>query len=169
MSIVYRKTAKGQSEIATRVHRLTPRLRGALILVDGQRSDADLLQLIPNEGHATLDHLVAEGFIEAAVTLSDGAPAAGSGEPAGASQRPADAAGAGRKEPSVETLRREAVRMLNEHLGPAAESLAMKIERSKTMPELRPLLVLATQTLRGFRGSAVADAFSARFLADDRG
>jgi hypothetical protein len=169
MSIVYRKTAKGQSEIATRAHRLPPRLRGALILVDGGRTDADLLRLIPTEGRATLEHLVAEGFIEAAVTLSDRTPAARPDEPARTPQRPADAAGAGRKEPSVDTLRRDAVRMLNEQLGPAAESLAMKIERAKTMPELKPLLVLAAQTLRGFRGSAVADAFSARFLADGSG
>lgn len=169
MSIVYRKTAKGQSEIATRVHRLPPRLRGTLILVDGQRTDADLLQLIPTDGRATLDHLVAEGFIEAVVTLSDSASAARSGATAQAPQRPAGTTGAGRKEPSMDTLRREAVRMLNEQLGPAAESLAMKIERAKTMPELKPLLALAAQTLRGFRGSAVADAFSARFLADDPG
>jgi|APDOM4702015118_1054815.scaffolds.fasta_scaffold29110_2 hypothetical protein len=169
MSIVYRKTAKGQSEMATRAHRLPPRLRGALILVDGGRTDADLLKLIPTEGRATLDQLVAEGFIETAVTLSDRAPAARPGEPAHPPQRPADAASAGHKEPSVESVRREAVRALNEQLGPSAESLAMKIERAKTMAELRPLLVLAAQTLRGFRGSAVADAFSVRFLADGNG
>jgi WD40 repeat protein len=37
MPTIYRKTAKGQSEIETRVHRLAPRFRSLLILVDGRR------------------------------------------------------------------------------------------------------------------------------------
>ena len=43
---VYRKTAKGMAEIETRVHRLAPRLRGALILVDGRKTDDELATLI---------------------------------------------------------------------------------------------------------------------------
>ena len=71
MSIVYRKTAKGQSEIETRAFRLLPRLRQALILVDGRRSDDELSQMIFAEPRATLEALLADGFIEVALTVAD--------------------------------------------------------------------------------------------------
>ncbi len=41
MAIVYRMTAKGVAEIETQAHRLLPRLRSALILVDGKKSDGE--------------------------------------------------------------------------------------------------------------------------------
>lgn len=63
MATIYRKTDKGRLEVDTRAHRLTPRLRAALILVDGQRSQADLAKLVPPNA-ALFDSLVAEGFIE---------------------------------------------------------------------------------------------------------
>ena len=37
MSTIFRKTAKGTSEVETRANRLPPRLRAALILVDGRQ------------------------------------------------------------------------------------------------------------------------------------
>ena len=165
MSTVYRKSAKGQSEIETRAHRLPPRLRGALILVDGKRSDEDLSKLIPTEPQGTLAHLLGEGFIEAV-----GARA----EPAAADrtiERPAlsPAATAIRREPSLEALRRGAVRYLNDHLGPAAETLVIRIERTRAMTELRPLLVTAAQTLRSARGHASAEGFVDKFLGDSGG
>ncbi len=46
MATIYRKTAKGHSEIETRAHRLAPRLRSALIMVDGRRSDDEVRKLI---------------------------------------------------------------------------------------------------------------------------
>ena len=63
MATIYRKTEKGRLEIDTRAHRLTPRLRAALILVDGQRSQAELAKLVPPNA-ALFDTLVADGFIE---------------------------------------------------------------------------------------------------------
>jgi hypothetical protein len=42
MATTHRKTAKGTAEIETRAHRLSLRLRGMLILVDGRRSDDQL-------------------------------------------------------------------------------------------------------------------------------
>ena len=63
MATIYRKTEKGRQEVDTRAHRLTPRLRAALILVDGQRSQAELVKLVPPNA-AQFDTLVAEGFIE---------------------------------------------------------------------------------------------------------
>ncbi|MDP3085766.1 MAG: hypothetical protein Q8N44_19040, partial [Rubrivivax sp.] len=65
MATIYRKTAKGLTEIATREHRLTPRLRSALIVTDGKRNDAELRALISQQADETLASLLEQGFIEA--------------------------------------------------------------------------------------------------------
>jgi hypothetical protein len=165
MSTVYRKTAKGITEIETRAHRLVPRLRSALILVDGRKSDDELHQMILADPAGTLASLLADGFIEVLATLAD-RPAERAPDrkpspaPASASSHET-ASGA----VSIEALRRDAVRSLTDQLGPAAETVAIKIERAKTMPELQPLLVQAVQTLRTMRGAAAAEAFAARFIS----
>ncbi|HET9822780.1 MAG TPA: hypothetical protein VFQ16_13240 [Burkholderiaceae bacterium] len=166
MSTVYRKSAKGQSEIETRAHRLPPRLRGALILVDGRRSDEELAKLIPAEPQATLAHLVAEGFIEVVSSTATGSSPVDRTAGERPTERQGAPAAAGPREPSVEVLRRDVVRFLNDQLGPTAEFLAVRIERARTMSELRPLLATAAQTLRSARGSAAAQAFADRFLPE---
>ncbi len=60
----YRKTAKGLAEIATRANKLPPRLRTALILVDGRRTDDELSSMLPKEADETLRWLSDSGFIE---------------------------------------------------------------------------------------------------------
>lgn len=162
MSIVYRKTAKGIAEIETRALRLPPRLRSALILVDGKKSDEELAALIAGDAPATLASLRGDGLIEVLATLADrpaqGAPERQPTPPAGSTSD----SGPGAR--PVESLRREAVRSLNDQLGPAGETLVLKIERAKTLAELQPLLGLGVQVLRDFRGRAAAEAFAARFV-----
>jgi hypothetical protein len=150
MTSVYRKTDKGVAEITTRAHRLVPRLRSALILVDGKKTDDELAKLILAEPAATLASLLADGFIDVLATLAERPPERKSVTPA----------------PTVafETLRRDAVRQLTDQVGPAAETVAIKIERAKTMAELEPLLVQGGQILRNLRGTAAAQAFAARFI-----
>jgi hypothetical protein len=150
MATVYRKTDKGVAEIATRAHRLVPRLRSALILVDGKKTDDELSKLILADPPATLASLLADGFIEVLATLADRLP-----EPKPTAPGPTAA---------LEILRRDAVRYLTDRLGPAADTVAIKIESANTMPELQPLLVQGAQALRNIRGAAAADAFTARFI-----
>lgn len=165
MSTVYRKTAKGQAEIETRAFRLLPRLRQALILVDGRRSDDELAQMIFAEPQATLQALRADGFIE--VTAE--APAKVAEPTAAAAAAAAPSRKAAPSAASPDALRRDAVRYLSDQLGPAADGIAMKLERAKTMTELRPLLESASQLLGSFRGPQAAEAFSARFLGAPAG
>ena len=66
MSNVYRKTERGQTEIATRQYRLAPRLRSALVVVDGKRSQLELAAMIAGEPQETLQALLEAGFIELA-------------------------------------------------------------------------------------------------------
>lgn len=159
MPIIYRKSAKGQREIETREHRLPPRLRSALILVDGKRSDAELNSMVMQPAE-TLAALLEQGFIEVAGTTAVREASRPAAAPAAAAApgRPA-ASGAG----EFESRRRAAVRELNDLLGPAAESLAIRIEKAKSLEELRPLLVNGAQMIAGFRGRGAAEAFAARF------
>ena len=160
MSTVYRKTAKGVLEIETRAHRLLPRVRGALILVDGKRSDDELSPLVGADAAATLASLHTDGFIEVLATLAERPVERPPDRRSGSSSGGGDAAPGSR---AFETLRRDAVRSLNDQLGPAGETVAIEIERAKTPAELQRLLMLGAQVLRDFRGVAVAEAFAARF------
>jgi hypothetical protein len=161
MTTIYRKTAKGQAEIETRAHRLPPRLRGALIMVDGQRSIEDLTKLIPGDPASALQQLLADGFIDVFAVLADRTEAP---PPAAVPTPPSRKAAPPTS--GVDSLKRDAVRYLNDRLGPAAEGIAIKIERASSMAELQPLLAQAAQLLRNFGGSAAADPFIARFIGE---
>lgn len=155
MATIYRKTEKGQTEVETRLFRLLPRLRTALILVDGHRNDAELAKLIPGDPVASLQSLLADGFIDvAAIVEQRSVPR--TAEPAGraASAPPA----------AFQQRRREALRALNDHLGPAAESLAIRMEKCEDWSHLVPVLQMAQQVLLTARGAAVAADFGSRFI-----
>ncbi len=169
MPSLFRKTAKGQTEIETRAHRLAPRLRALLIMVDAKRDAAALGTLVP-QADDLLAELLAQGFVEA---LPEGeAPPPPAPRPVASAPKPADAppAPVPKATTSVsgdfDTLRRNAVRALNDELGPAAETLAIRIERAHSMAELRPLLVQAAQAVANMRGRAAAEAYAAKFLED---
>lgn len=173
MAIIYRKTAKGVAEIETRAHRLPPRMRSALIFVDGKRSDAELAAMIQQQATETLHALAGQGFIEV-LTVAAGPTAPGPAAtapplrpappPAAAAPVPAAAAApvAG-PAPDLQARRREAVRAVNDLLGPAAESVALRLERARNIDELRAALSTAVQTIGAARGRQAAESFAARF------
>jgi len=57
------------------------------------------------------------------------------------------------------------VRALNDAIGPAAETLALRIERTHDVDELRALLPQAVQAVGNMRGRSAAEAFATRFDA----
>lgn len=156
MSTIYRKTAQGLEEIERRTRSLPPRLRSALILVDGKRDDGELRKLVPAQADEALQALLDQGLIEAVASAPPAPPKAGvrSSEAAAA----ATGAGAG-----FDQLRRDAVRKLNDLLGPTGESLAMKMERAASASELRPLVEAAAAVIRNVRGAQTATEYAQRF------
>ena len=184
MPLIFRKTAKGLAEINTREHRLAPRMRSTLILVDGRRDAADINALIAQQADEVLQALAEQGFIEAVgetVTPPAPAPAPASAPapalapapasmPLGFADRPAlpslsaPPASAAPTLPAqtLEALRRLAARALTDSVGPAAETLAIRIERAKSVDELRPLFAQAVSLVQSMRGRSAAEAFSAR-------
>ncbi len=134
MPTVYRKTDKGQQEIVTRAHRLAPRLRSALILVDGRRSDGELGQLIRPPADEVLAALLAEGFIEA---LPGAAPIM----------------------LTLDEVRRRALHWLGDALGPSGDPLTLRIETARTVDELRTALDQADRFVQQQLGIARSQAF----------
>jgi hypothetical protein len=160
MATTYRKSSKGAAEIETRAHRLAPRLRGALIVVDGRRSATELYKLIPQQAEETLAALLEQGFIEPAGEASPASVPTPRPAPAPASApRPAARPTA----VDFEVRRRDAVRRLTDQVGPMGEALAMRMERCRNADELRPLLALASQIVANTRGRSAAAEFEARF------
>ncbi len=166
MATLHRKTAKGVAEMETRAHRLPPRLRGALILVDGKRSDTELRSLLLQQPDETLAALREQGFIEVAAEVAPPASARPVAAPAPAAVASKAAAGAtAAPGADFERLRRDAVRTLNDLIGPASDTLAIRMERSRDLDELRPLLLLAVQSVANMRGRQAAADYAARFGA----
>ena len=158
MATIYRKTAKGLVEIETRQHRLTPRSRSALILVDGKRNDIELKTLMSQQADETLALLLAHGLIEVG-----GKPgAAAQPAPVPSNLAVVDIPLLIATAPDFASRQRAAVRDLNDILGPSGETLAIRIERSRDAGELRPLLQAAAQVIDHARGRAAAEAFLAR-------
>lgn len=168
MATVYRKTPKGIQEIETRAFRLTPRLRSALILVDGRRSDADLRKLVTVGFDEAIDVLVQQGFIEPSGEVPTPRVAAAAAPPAPAAPAAPDlrppAAPAG-SAGDFAALRRDAVKALNDLLGPMAESLAIRMERARSGAELAPLLETAESLIASAREPAAAADYRGRFRA----
>jgi len=150
---VLAKTPKGAEEIETRRYKLDHRSRALLIMVNGKSSVAELARKFEQIGdiRPTLEALVADGFVALA-----GAPAA---PPAASAARPAATM------PGIGDLRRaqtEIALHLRNVLGPDADSLTEKIERCRTLAELRELLEGRRAMLEEWMGKAKSAAFWAR-------
>jgi hypothetical protein len=163
MTRIFRKTDKGVDEIATRANRLVPRLRTALILVDGTRGETELSNLIKQHPAETLEELLTMGYIEVASVVAE-APKrpAPSEEIAPAKKAAADT---GSSEKAFPAFRAEAVRAFNDLTGPAGEALAMKMEKATSREQLGPLLQTAFQIISNARGNQAAVEFKARFAS----
>ena len=181
MPTIFRKTAKGLSEVQTRAFRLPPRLRSLLIMVDGKRSDAELAALLPQAGES-LQALAEQGFIEVAAQAAAAPPpppppapppppppppappapapsrtAAAATGGAAVAVAPVAAAGA-----DFPTRKRQVLRLFNDLAGPDGEPMAIKMERVRSLDELSALLPQAVRLVGLLRGATEAQAFSDR-------
>ena len=70
---VYRKTELGLAEVKERKHKLNPRVRTMLILIDGSHDEAQLRQEAAGIGAPGdfLDQLLSAGLIERVGSLKD--------------------------------------------------------------------------------------------------
>ena len=182
MPIIFRKTAKGLAEVESRAHRLPPRLRGMLILVDGKRDSDDLDRIVAQDAIQTLAALAEQGLIEAVgETLAVAESAASYGPVAVSTNASANAlanalANASAPAPApapapalapgsatdLAALRRQVARALKEQLGASAGPLVKRIKAAHSADELKPLLSQAVKLVLAARGKTAADAFATR-------
>lgn len=161
MATIYSKTADGQHEIETRARRISPRARSTLILVDGKRTDAELGKLV-QQAEETLQALLEQGLIE--VTATTSSRSAPKEEGPASVPGPASAPSPALAMVEFEAVRRDAVRAINDLLGPEAETLALKIERATDELQLRAALERAVAYIANARGGGAATQFAAKFL-----
>lgn len=141
---VYAKTDIGHEEITSRTRRVPARVRTMLIMVDGRRSVAELLNNspAPAESQAHLEALVEGGFIAPV-----GAAVAAAASIAGASATPPPAG-------DLDEARRVVSRMLMEMIGPEADFFTGRVDDAGSMGDL-------LDEARKLR-KMIADSFSAR-------
>lgn len=157
--LVFHKTERGQQEIAKPGGALSPKYRRCLILIDGEKTLADLAPLFrPGEISAILEELQAGGY----VALEGGAVAT----VRAAEEDSGPAIGAGVDPATFVEIRRRAMREVSDRLGPTGDPLAMKIERCTTPEELRAALRDAERILASFLGPEYAKTFAKKIGRD---
>lgn len=159
-NLVYHKSAKGTEEIATRQHRLSPKLRSMLILVDGKRGYDELARLSQLLGSTDeiLGQLLDQGFIEPIAS----APVPAAATPSATQPATAGAAAAPAAAPiSLKEAQRFVSRRLIDLLGPNAEELCLKIEAARTVKDFQAAVVRAEGILRQYKSAHTAAEFAA--------
>jgi len=155
--LVFHKTDSGAAEIASSAHGLPPKLRRALILVDGAKSVADLAPAFrPGEVDAILTELHAKGLV-AIVGGASAAVHAGTAPDGAAVSANAD---------NFEEVRRRAMSEISHRLGPNGDALALRVERCSTPEELRVALREAEKILSSFLGAEYGRTFAQKIGRD---
>jgi len=162
----YAKTEAGRQEIADRARRLPAQLRSILLVVDGQKDDAALQQIVaglhaPDDALAQLQQmgLIARGG-DAVTSVSASSASAPSAPPMRA-DAPVSREAAQRYSQLYEAMS-EAVR---KHLGLKGYFMQLKIERCGDAAALETLLPELTAAL----GKAKSPALAARWLQETLG
>jgi hypothetical protein len=174
------KSEKGKIAIRDRDRSLLPRTRSLLIMIDGNKTAQQLAALNPDaaQGFELVKSLVTDGFAEVLGPVGAGLPrpviesaspprspltAASNMAAANASQVAASSTAPPQAPKDLKMVCRAAVKYLESIMGPAAESLALQLERCKTVAEfdakaqeIRRLLAATHSEKRGADFAAAA-------------
>ena len=154
---IYDKTAKGKEEIATRRHQLATRLRTLLVLVDGRRTEEELLRNVAGLGlgASALAELVEHGYIVLATSyasLAEPSPA----EP-GPAQPPVPEPAQIAQFQSVYDFYNKTIKNT---IGLRGFTLQLKVEKASSVAELRELRQAYIEAVQKARGSETAAALA---------
>jgi hypothetical protein len=161
MATVLKKTQKGMDEISTRQHGLTAKFRSVLIMVDAKHDLDSLLKKLAHMPEAAdiISALIANGFVESVAGVAL-VPASATATSLGSAATPVSATAIRTASPEkIRAVRQAAVRELNNRMGPAADSLCIKIEQAKTLIELETALEQVRGVLERNFSKARADSF----------
>jgi len=164
---IYDKTAKGRDEIATRKYQLAPRLRSLLVLIDGRRTEEELLRNVAGLGltSAALDELLEEGLIVlstsyatmAVAPVADLAPAAP--PPVAVSQAS-----------QFQALYEFYNKTIKSTIGLRGFTLQLKVEKASSVEELRELRMPYLDAVQRAKGNFTAASLAEQLdqLLDQR-
>ncbi|MTV37545.1 hypothetical protein [Duganella radicis] len=147
---IYDKTAKGREEIATRKFQLASRLRALLVLVDGHRSEQELLRNVAGLGltAAALQELQEQGYIVLATSYVS-LPEPEATAPPPSPSLPESAVDPVRQFQSVYDFYNKTIKST---MGLRGFTLQLKVEKAGSVDELRQLrdpYVEAVQKAKG--------------------
>lgn len=139
LQAIYVKTAKGQEEVATRAFQLPSRVRTLLVMVDGKTSAEQLVANTAALGDSAtfFTMLVEGGFVEPVA-----APA------------PAPSV-----KPPPKELVRAVSRMVTDILGPAGDSLTLRLEKAVSLEEFAKLVEHCRGMIESAAGKKKGDMF----------
>ena len=149
---IYDKTAKGREEIATRKFQLASRLRALLVLVDGHRSEQELLHNVAGLGltESALQELLAQGYIVLATSYASLPEPVPEPEAAVAAEAPP-------QKPADHVQQFQSIydfynKTIKSTMGLRGFTLQLKVEKAASVAELRELrdpYVEAVQKAKG--------------------
>lgn len=161
---IYDKTAKGKEEIATRKYQLAPRLRTLLVLIDGRRTEDELLRNVAGLGlgASALAELLEHGYIVLATSYATLAEEPALPEAALADTAPTPQVQA----PSPAQLAQFQLiydfynKTIKNTIGLRGFTLQLKVEKASTVAELRELRHPYIEAVQKARGSETAAALA---------
>lgn len=157
---IYDKTAKGREEIATRKHQLAPRLRTLLVLIDGRKTEEELLRNVAGLG-LTFDALNAllEGeFIVLStsyVSLAE-VPAEAPPEP---EPEPVPLAPGGQVQ-QFQSLYNFYNKTIRSTIGLRGFTLQLKVEKASSVDDFRELRMPYLEAVQKAKGNDTAAALA---------
>ena len=163
---IYRKSARGTEAMASRQSGLAPRLRSLLIMVDGKRTHDELVDIGAALGDPDrLLQLIADELVEPL----DGFPAAAAMPAAQGGVDPpqpvTSASAATELAWSLAQAQRYASHLLEDAVGPGAQSLCIKLESAKDLAEFVSAVKRGRDLVRDMKGGAAAERFIAQIEA----
>lgn len=181
---IYDKTDKGRTEIATRSQHLAPRLRTLLLLIDGRRSEQELLANVAGLGltEAALADLLAQEYIVLSRSYAALPAIVDDIMPQAAAPAVIDSA-AGTAQAAAPVVSMDAAqryqsvynfytKTIKSTIGLRGFTLQMKVEKAGTIGDLRELRQPYLDAVLKAKGDAVAGELRAqldRLLGDENG
>ncbi|RFP10045.1 MULTISPECIES: hypothetical protein [unclassified Duganella] len=167
---IYDKTAKGRDEIATRKYQLAPRLRSLLVLIDGRRTEEELLRNVAGLGltGAALDELLEGGLIVLSTSYATmpAAPVADLAPAAVAPAAPVAVSQAGQFQALYEFYNKT----IKSTIGLRGFTLQLKVEKASSVEELRELRMPYLDAVQRAKGNFAAATLAEQLdqLLDER-
>jgi len=155
---IYDKTAKGREEIATRRDGLAPRLRSLLVLIDGRRTEEELLRNVAGLGLAiaAVHELLAGEYIVLSTSYASMAEAPAE-PPAPEPEPEPPAATQVRQFQSVYQFYNQTIKST---IGLRGFTLQLKVEKASSVDELRQLRAPYLEAVQKAKGSDTAAALA---------